>query len=130
MNILLAGASGFVGQELIRALKPNHYITALGRKKTGLLRDTSDHVTHCTWDELSTLNANDYDAVINLCGYNIAASRWTEQVKKQLIDSRVKTSDTLIQWVISHHAKPHFLCANAVGCKTMAILRRLMKTPR
>ncbi len=115
MNILLAGASGFVGQELIRALKPNHYITALGRKKTGLLRDTSDHVTHCTWDELSTLNANDYDAVINLCGYNIAASRWTEQVKKQLIDSRVKTSDTLIQWVISHHAKPHFLCANAVG---------------
>ena len=115
MNILLAGASGFVGHELIRALKLNHHVTALGRKKAGLLRDVSDNVTCCTWDELSHLNANDYDAVINLCGYNISASRWTDQVKKQLIDSRVKTSETLIQWAISHQAKPHFLCANAVG---------------
>ena len=115
MNILLAGASGFVGQELIRALKPNHRVTALGRKKTPLQYHDTDPISYCTWDELSHLNANDYDAVINLCGYNIAASRWTHRVKKQLIDSRVKTSETLIQWAISHHAKPHFLCANAVG---------------
>lgn len=115
MNILLAGASGFVGRELIRALKPNHRVTALGRKEIRLRYNDSDHLTYCTWDELSHLNANDYDAVINLCGYNIAASRWTHRVKKQLIDSRVKTSETLIQWAISHHAKPHFLCANAVG---------------
>ena len=115
MNILLAGASGFVGRELIRALKPHHHVTALGRQKSSLLPETSENVTCCTWDELSDLNANDYDAVINLCGYNISASRWTDRVKKQLIDSRVKTSQILIYWAISHQAKPHFLCANAVG---------------
>ena len=111
MNILLAGASGFVGRELIRALLPNHHITAVGRKRGRF----SQQVTCCTWDELSTLNANDYDAVINLCGYNIGASLWTKQVKKQLISSRVKTSEALIEWIISHKAKPHLLCANAVG---------------
>lgn len=115
MNILLAGASGFVGQELLRALKSDHQITALGRKKLSLIGDASDKVTSCTWDELSTLNANDYDAVINLCGYNISASRWTDRVKKQIINSRVQTTDTLIQWAIRYQAKPHFLCANAVG---------------
>ena len=115
MNILIAGASGFVGQELIRALKINHHVTALGREKTRLLRDVSSNVTCCIWDELPNLNANDYDAVINLCGYNISASRWSEGVKKQLIDSRVNTSATLIQWIIKHQAKPHFFCANAVG---------------
>lgn len=115
MNILIAGASGFVGHELIHALKPNHQITALGRNKVRLLREFSADVTCCTWDELSNLNAGDYDAVINLCGYNIADSRWSDKVKKQLIDSRVNTSQALIQWIIKHQAKPHFLCANAVG---------------
>ena len=115
MNILIAGGSGFVGHELIQALKTDHHITILGREKAALLRDVSSNVTSCTWDELSSLNANNIDAVINLCGYNIAASRWTDKVKKQLIESRVKTSEALIQWLIKHNAKPHFLCANAVG---------------
>lgn len=115
MNILIAGASGFVGQELVASLKTNHCITSLGRKKGNVRHSHSDNISYCTWDELSNLNANNYDAVINLCGYNIAASRWSKQVKAQLIDSRVKTCDTLIQWIIHHQAKPHFICANAVG---------------
>ena len=115
MNILIAGASGFVGHELIRALQADHHVTALGRKKTPALCDAANNVTCSTWNELSSLNANDFDAVINLCGYNIAASRWSENVKKQLIDSRVNTSTLLINWIIKHKAKPHFLCANAVG---------------
>ncbi len=115
MNILIAGASGFVGHELIRALHIDHHITTLGRTLARLPRDISNNVTCCTWNELSRLNANDYDAIINLCGHNIAASRWSERVKKLLIDSRVATNTILINWIIKHNAKPHFLCANAVG---------------
>lgn len=89
-------------------------MTELGRKKTSLHHGISN-VSYCSWDKLSSLDAKDYDAVINLCGYNIAASRWTEKVKKQIIDSRVKTSDSLIDWIIKCNAKPRFLCANAVG---------------
>lgn len=115
MNILIAGASGFVGHKLIRTLNIDHHITALGRDKARLLRSVSSNVTCSTWNELSNLDANNFDAVINLCGHNIADSRWTEKVKKQLVDSRVKTSALLIDWIIKHNAKPHFLCANAVG---------------
>ena len=115
MNILIAGASGFIGHELVHALKHEHQITTLGRNKSLLLRDFPKNITCCTWDELATLNANQFDAVINLCGLNIAASRWNDKVKKQLIDSRVSTCDILTRWMIKYQAKPHFICANAVG---------------
>ena len=114
MNILIAGASGFIGQNLVKALKNDHAVTVLGRDKVNLSRLFPSSL-HCTWDTLSSLDANRYDAVINLCGYNIAAHRWTDAIKQQLIDSRVTTNQNLIQWIIHYQAKPHFLCANAVG---------------
>lgn len=114
MNILIAGASGFIGQNLVKALKNDHTVTVLGRDKMTLSRLFPSSL-HCTWDSLPSLDANHYDAVINLCGYNIAAHRWTDAVKQQLIDSRVSTNQVLIQWIIRSQAKPHFLCANAVG---------------
>ncbi|MFZ4077097.1 MAG: TIGR01777 family oxidoreductase [Legionellaceae bacterium] len=115
MNILIAGASGFIGHELVHALKADHKITTLGRDKSLLLREFPKSISCCTWDELPTINANTFDAVINLCGLNIAASRWNEKIKQQLIDSRVKTCELLTQWMIKYNAKPHFICANAVG---------------
>jgi NAD dependent epimerase/dehydratase family enzyme len=115
MNILIAGASGFIGHALIRSLKIDHHIIVLGRNKSTLQREFSNAATCCTWDELSQLDAKQFDAIINLCGFNIAASRWSDVVKKQLIDSRVGTSTILIHWLIKHQAKPHFICANAVG---------------
>lgn len=115
MNILIAGASGFIGQQLVKILQPDHHITVLGRDRANLQRHFSNPVDIVTWEKLPDLDANSYDAIINLCGYNIAASRWNETVKIQLIDSRVKTSADLIDWIMKQQAKPHFICGNAVG---------------
>lgn len=116
MNVLISGASGFIGQKLVAALCPHHAITVLGRDMAHLKRHFMQPETnHVTWDRLPELDARTFDAVINLCGYNIAASRWSPAVKKLLIDSRVKTTTTLIDWAIKQQAKPHFICANAVG---------------
>ena len=115
VNILIAGASGFIGHELVNTLQSTHRVTVLGRSKKKLL-EKFPKISAChDWNELHNLNPNDYDAVINLCGENIAASRWSNTVKKNLIRSRVKTSEILIDWIISQEAKPHFLCANAIG---------------
>ncbi|PJD90711.1 MAG: TIGR01777 family protein [Legionella sp.] len=115
MNILIAGASGFVGQCLVEALQQEHHITVLGRSQQTLQDVFLNTIKHCTWNELYTLNPHEYDVIINLCGHNIAASRWTEDIKQKIIDSRVTTSQTLSQWIMSRQAKPRFLCANAVG---------------
>lgn len=115
LNILIAGASGFIGQKLVIALQSDHTITVLGRDMAKLKYNFSKTLNTVTWECLPNLPANTYDAVINLCGYNIAASRWSARVKEKIIQSRVYTTSTLVEWAIKQHAKPHFICANAVG---------------
>ncbi len=115
MNLLIAGASGFIGQELTAALKNKHHVTAVGRDLSRLKATFSSGVEFCTWDHLNELDANSYDAIINLCGTNISAQRWSIEVKRKIIDSRVDTTQSLINWAINQQAQPHFYCANAVG---------------
>ena len=115
MNILVAGASGFIGTELVEALELQHTITVLGRNIHRLQKRFSKKITIKTWEQLYQLDATNYDAIINLCGHNIAASRWNKRVKEELIHSRVDTNSQLISWLGKQNAKPHFICANAVG---------------
>jgi uncharacterized protein (TIGR01777 family) len=109
MNILIAGGTGFIGEALIAHLlssSENFYaITLLTRntnkaqavfKKYDLLK-----LRYLTWQELE--NKPDdivniiagFDVIINLCGMSIGEQRWTEAVKNQIIDSRVKPTQLL-----------------------------------
>lgn len=115
MNILIAGASGLIGQELIHGLRNDYNITVLGRHKDSLRQVFSGEIISVSWDELDTLSAKQFDVVINLCGYNIAASRWNSKVKSEIINSRVHTTEILVQWILRQNAHPHIYCANAVG---------------
>ncbi len=115
MNILIAGATGFIGKKLVTTLQSNHTITVLGRNIETLHRYFTQPIHTVTWENLPDLKASTYDAVINLCGYNIAAARWSDRVKAQIIESRVKTTSVLVDWALKQEAKPHFMCANAVG---------------
>ena len=115
VNVLIAGASGFIGQKLVAALQLEHDVTVLGRDKLRLQHHFTSSVKTITWEELPQLDASPFDAVINLCGHNIAASRWNTAIKRELIDSRVNTTTALIDWIIKKGAKPHFICANAIG---------------
>lgn len=114
MNILIAGASGFIGTELVKALEPDHTITVLGRDIQALQKHVSKNTSIKTWEQLD-LDATNYDVVINLCGHNIAASRWNKRTKEKLIHSRVDTNSQLINWLIDKETNPRFICANAVG---------------
>lgn len=115
MNILIAGASGFIGKQLVTALQSAHQVTVLGRDLATLQRLFPASVNQVTWENLPQLSAASYDVVMNLSGYNIADSRWNRQVKDKIIRSRVDTTTALVDWIIQHNAKPRLFCANAVG---------------
>jgi uncharacterized protein (TIGR01777 family) len=115
MNILMAGASGLIGRELIKALHNEHNFTVLGRHKDFARQIFSGRIVSFSWDELDNLDAHNFDIVINLCGFNVAASRWSPKVKKEIINSRVHTTECLVNWILKQGAKPRIYCANAVG---------------
>lgn len=115
MNILIAGASGFIGTVLANHLSKNHKITVLGRQLEKLASIFPKDMTLLTWDRLTTHDATQYDLIINLSGSNIGAKRWNSTVKKELIESRTKTNQRLTEWLIKYHSNPRFFCANAIG---------------
>lgn len=115
MNILIAGASGFIGKLLVQALKENHQITVLGRELKKLNQFFSEKIYKLTWRDLNQHRASEYDLIINLSGSNIGAQRWSSSVKKNIIESRTSTNQQLVDWLLKQKAKPRFFCASAIG---------------
>lgn len=115
MNVLIAGASGFIGKLLVNHLVKEHKITVLGRNLKKLRKTFSAEIDTITWDDLTNLNPNKFKLIINLSGTNIGNRRWNLKIKKELIESRTHSNQQLIQWVLKHNAKPRIFCANAVG---------------
>ncbi|MFF5227083.1 TIGR01777 family oxidoreductase [Dactylosporangium sp. NPDC000521] len=93
MQILIAGASGFLGGRLVPHLRAaGHQVTRLVRRP---VRDPGE----LRWDPAAgLLDASALagkDAVINLAGAGVGDRRWTEQYKRTLHTSRVDTTGTL-----------------------------------
>ena len=98
MRILLAGATGFIGSELIKQLlNDNHQLHILSRSK----KPDSASVSYFIWDpsentiDLSCLK--EVDAVINLAGANVGGKRWTKAYKKEISDSRILSTRSLLE---------------------------------
>ena len=116
MKILIAGASGFIGQHLVPFLTKNHDITILGRSMAKLKRCFPQQ-KGINWNDLKSEPVADYQLVINLCGESIANKRWTKQQKIKILQSRIETTTTLCRWALTSQ-KPQslrFLNASAVG---------------
>ena len=112
MKILIAGASGMVGESLVKSLF-QHEVIALGRHQKRLKAKFS-HCKTLTWAELKQFK-EPVDCVIHLCGENIGRQYWTKNFKKKIIESRTQTAQALIDWIKHNNSKAHVLAANAIG---------------
>ncbi len=95
MKVALTGASGFVGTALQDHFKEVVY----------LHRDDSE--------ELILQKLDGVDVVINLAGAPII-KRWSDPYKKILLESRIKTTETLVRAVNRSHIQ-HFISTSAIG---------------
>lgn len=115
MKILIAGASGFIGEELIPFLiQAGHEVKKLVRKGSRVPFDG------IRWDpEKGLFNEAEiegFDAIINLAGDNISKGRWTEKKKKAILESRIKATRTLASAILRIKKPPQvFINASAVG---------------
>ena len=95
-RILITGASGLLGTRLTQLLlERGHQVSHLGRsKRLGSLPSFTWDVEAGTIDESAL---KDIDAVIHLAGAGIADERWSEKRKKEILESRTKSTALLVR---------------------------------
>eukprot|EP00741_Cyanophora_paradoxa_P002641 tig00000615_g2562.t1 len=117
MRVLVSGASGLVGRNLVPALKEKgHSVTKLVRG-----RPAAD-AGELSWDpqagklDVAALEDKGIDAIVNLSGESIQALRWTEAKKRSIVDSRVRPTRLLAESAAKMKKAPSvFVSAGGVG---------------
>lgn len=115
-TVLVTGATGFIGQNLVRALlRDGHEVIALTRQPKAAAWNFDGRV-RCieTLDALSP--ATHIDVVVNLAGARILGPRWSAARKEALRRSRIELTRRLVAWIAGAEHKPFLLLnASAIG---------------
>ncbi len=109
MNVLISGASGFVGREVVKQLSNKGYTTLL-LTRNSTTWSPEDGV--CNLDKLAKAKI---DAVIHLSGESVFGF-WTKRKKARIHRSRINGTTALVQAVLKLEHKPSvILCASGSG---------------
>lgn len=120
MKVLVTGASGFVGQRVVKQLLgKGDEVVVLTRNIVKAALYLGKECKFYNWDtnELPPEEAfHGVDAVINLMGEGIAEKRWDEAQKKKIYDSRIIGTSMLIERIKGLDKKPSvFISASGTG---------------
>lgn len=121
MKIVIAGATGFIGQNLIaQLLGSRHSIVILTRRPFSTKANQDPLLTYASWDGTSqgswAKHLDGADAVINLSGQSIAGKRWSTTRKLELLSSRIDSTKAIVCAIQNAGIKPSALLnASAVG---------------
>ena len=115
-SVLVTGATGFIGQLLVRALLADQQrVTILTRnpKQAAWLFDGK---VICIKSMLDLPASYPVDIIINLAGARILGWRWTKSRKKILRESRIALTNSIVDWIKRADQKPKLmLSTSAIG---------------
>ncbi len=114
MKIFITGGTGFVGKTLAPALvRSGHEVSILSRSRrmepSGIFWIEGDPTQRGKWQEA----VKEHGIIINLAGASIF-TRWTEQAKRMIRDSRILTTRHLLEAIDGGKGKT-FFSTSAIG---------------
>ena len=117
MKILITGASGLIGSELVQDLVlKKHKIVVLTRNIAKAKKKLPYPIRFYLGKEgIPPQEAlQGIQGVINLMGETIARKRWTKRQKKKIYDSRIQNTKNLVQ-ALKEQKLDFFISASAIG---------------
>lgn len=121
MRVLIIGATGFIGRELMKELADaGHQPVAVSRNAHKAREILGSRVEIFEWDGLSPAVLAGHvaatEAIVNLAGENIASGRWSSRRKKLITESRINTGRMLTEAIRLSTIKPAVLVqGSAIG---------------
>lgn len=121
MRILVTGATGFVGQVVVRQLlAQKHEVVILTRNVAKAAIILGSHCKYFQWADTNVAAPVEafagVDGVINLMGENIGGRKWSEEQKKAIYNSRIDGTARLVDTIALLDKKPSVLVsASAIG---------------
>lgn len=122
MKLVITGATGFVGKQLVKELlKKNHELVILTRNSdTARAHFSHLPISFFNWSSETELPPEEAfkncEGIINLLGENIASKRWSKKQKEKIRNSRILGTKNLGERVKTLTNKPLvWIQANAIG---------------
>ena len=118
MKVLIAGATGLIGQELVRqCAEQGIAVNYLTTRKEKIVRQATFNGFY--WNpssgELDQEAFDGVNAIVNLAGATVA-NRWTKSYKKQIMDSRVMTARLIRESLSkSEHSVTHYVSSSGIS---------------
>lgn len=113
MRVLISGAGGLVGTELIKQLR------ALGHEPIALVRREAAGGHEISWkpgvERLDPEIMESIDAVVNLGGATTGRIPWTKNYMQTLISSRLDTTRTLVEAINATKNQPKVLVSGSAS---------------
>ncbi|WP_338770320.1 TIGR01777 family oxidoreductase [Massilia sp. METH4] len=115
-TVLVTGATGFVGHQLVAALLADgQRVIAMSRDTARAARQLGNGV-RCVMTIAELPPAEKVDIIVNLAGARILGPRWTKKRQAALRASRVALTNRLVDWIAQAQHKPRLLLsASAIG---------------
>lgn len=116
-TIIITGGTGLIGKALTTLLlENNHQVIVLSRST----KPASNGVTYSKWNietnEIDPSVFSEAEIVIHLAGENVAGKRWTEKRKKEIRESRMKSSALLVKALKEYPNRVQtIISASAIG---------------
>lgn len=114
-QFLLSGASGMIGSALRQELTAaGHSYKQLVRRRPRSESEIEWHPDRNQGPDPAALSG--IEVAIHLSGKNLSEGRWTEQRKREIVESRVGPTQLLAASLCKAEPRPKaFVCASAVG---------------
>jgi uncharacterized protein (TIGR01777 family) len=114
MKVAITGSSGLIGTALIAHLR------SVGHEPVRLVRRPAAAADEITWDpKAGTVDVDalrGVDAVVNLAGAGVGDHRWSDDYKREILDSRVDSTRTISEAMASLEPRPRVLVSgSAIG---------------
>jgi len=115
-HILLTGGTGLIGTQLTKALLAKGYQVSHLDRKPGKNPQVKTYLLDVTKGEIDATCINGVDTIVHLAGAGIVGKRWTDERKKEIINSRTQSIGLIYDLLKKkNHLVKSVISASATG---------------